>query len=69
MNEEILINVTPQETRVAVMQQGVVQELHIERGSQRGLVGNVYVGKVSACCPACSLPSSTSDWNDPPSCT
>lgn len=51
MNEEILINVTPQETRVAVIQQGVVQELHIERGSQRGLVGNVYVGKVKRVLP------------------
>jgi ribonuclease G len=51
MNEEILINVTPQETRVAVMQQGVVQELHIERGSQRGLVSNVYVGIVKRVLP------------------
>jgi ribonuclease G len=46
-----LINVTPQETRVAVMQQGVVQELHIERGSQRGLVSNVYIGKVKRVLP------------------
>lgn len=38
MSEEILINVTPQETRVAVLQQAVVQELHIERASARGLV-------------------------------
>jgi ribonuclease G len=51
MTEEILINVTPQETRVAVMQQGVVQELHIERGSQRGLVSNVYVGRVKRVLP------------------
>jgi ribonuclease G len=51
MTEEILINVTPQETRVAVMQQGVMQELHIERGSQRGLVSNVYVGKVKRVLP------------------
>ncbi len=51
MNEEILINVTPQETRVAVIQQGIVQELHIERGSQRGLVGNVYVGRVKRVLP------------------
>lgn len=51
MTEEILINVTPQETRVAVMQQGVVQELHVERGSQRGLVSNVYVGKVKRVLP------------------
>ena len=47
MSEEILINYTPQETRVAVTQQGVVQELHIERAASRGLVGNVYLGKVT----------------------
>ena len=46
MTEEFLINVTPQETRVALMQQGVVQELHIERTGSRGLVSNVYLGKV-----------------------
>ena len=46
MTEEILINVTPQETRVAVMRSGVVQELHIERAASRGLVGNIYVGRV-----------------------
>jgi len=46
VSEEILVNVTPQETRVAVMQQGVVQELHVERTRALGLVGNVYMGKV-----------------------
>ncbi|MCE1242908.1 ribonuclease G [Oryzomicrobium sp.] len=46
MAEDILINFTPQETRVAVMQQGVVQELHIERTASRGIVGNIYLGKV-----------------------
>ncbi|MFZ2540878.1 MAG: ribonuclease G [Gallionella sp.] len=46
MSEEILINVTPQETRVAVMQLGVVQDMYIERGSSRGMVSNVYFGKV-----------------------
>ena len=46
MSEDILINFTPQETRVAVMYQGVVQELHIERTASRGLVGNVYIGRV-----------------------
>jgi ribonuclease G len=51
MNEQILINVTPQETRVAVMQQGVVQELHVERTSSRGLVGNIYLGKVARVLP------------------
>ncbi len=51
MSAEILINVTPQETRVAVMHLGVVQELHIERASQRGLVDNVYYGKVCRVLP------------------
>jgi ribonuclease G len=46
MSEDILVNVTPQETRVAVVLQGVVQEIHIEREANRGLVGNVYLGKV-----------------------
>ena len=51
MSEEILINVTPQETRVAVMQLGVIQDLHIERGSNRGIVSNVYLGKVMRVLP------------------
>ena len=51
MSEEILINVTPQETRVAVMQLGVVQDLHVERGSSRGIVSNVYLGKVKRVLP------------------
>lgn len=46
MMEEILVNVTPQETRVAVLQQGTVQEIHIERSSSRGIVGNIYLGRV-----------------------
>jgi ribonuclease G len=51
VSDEILINVTPQETRVAVMQLGVVQELHIERSTARGLVGNVYLGRVCRVLP------------------
>ncbi|WP_018151224.1 ribonuclease G [Leeia oryzae] len=51
MNQEILINVTPQETRVAVMEDGIVQELHIEREAQRGLVGNIYLGQVRRVLP------------------
>ncbi|TAL89893.1 MAG: ribonuclease G [Candidimonas sp.] len=46
MSEDILINVTPFETRVALIEQGSVQELHMERHIQRGHVGNVYLGKV-----------------------
>jgi ribonuclease G len=46
MSEELLINVTPQETRVAYVENGVLQEVHIERERKRGLVGNIYKGKV-----------------------
>ena len=51
MAEDILINVTPQETRVAVMLQGVAQEIHIERAASRGLVGNVCLGRVARVLP------------------
>ena len=46
MQQDILINWSPQETRVAVVEGGAVQELHVERTLERGLVGNVYLGKV-----------------------
>ena len=46
MQQEILINWSPQETRVAVVEQAAVQELQVERTLERGLVGNVYLGKV-----------------------
>jgi len=51
MSEEILINMTPQETRVAVLENGILQELYIERTRKRGLVGNVYKGRVSRILP------------------
>jgi ribonuclease G len=46
MTQEFLINFTPQETRVALMEQGAVQELHVERTGGRGIVGNIYLGRV-----------------------
>ena len=51
MSEELLVNVTPRETRVALVENGMLQELHIERGSQRGVVGNIYKGKVQRVMP------------------
>lgn len=51
MSEEILVNVTPRETRVAVVENGMLQELHIERGGNRGVVGNIYKGKVQRVMP------------------
>ena len=49
--QDILINWSPQETRVAVVEHGAVQELHVERTLERGLVGNVYLGKVARVLP------------------
>jgi ribonuclease G len=46
MSEEILINVTPVETRVALVENGMLQEVYIERASRKGIVGNIYKGKV-----------------------
>ena len=48
---EILVNVAPRETRAAILEGGSLQEIHIERASRRGLVGNVYKGKVSRVLP------------------
>jgi len=51
MAEEILVNVTPQETRVASIENGVLQEVVVERSRNRGLVGNIYLGKVCRVLP------------------
>lgn len=49
--EDILINWSPQETRVAVVENGAIQELHVERTLERGLVGNIYSGRVARVLP------------------
>ena len=49
--QEILINSTPQETRVAVVENGSLQELQMERNAERGLVGNIYRGKARRVLP------------------
>jgi ribonuclease G len=51
MTLELLVNVTPQETRVAVVENGVLQEVFIERARRRGLVGNIYKGVVRRVLP------------------
>ena len=51
INEEILINITPRETRVAIVENGALQEVSIERQSSRGIVGNIYKGKVNRVLP------------------
>jgi len=51
MSEEILVNVTPREIRVALLENGVLQEVMIERSNSRGLVGNIYQGRISRVLP------------------
>ena len=46
MSEELLINVSPMESRVAVLDNGVLSEIYIERHNKLGLVGNIYLGTV-----------------------
>jgi ribonuclease G len=46
MSGELLINVTPSETRVALIENGSLQEVHMEREARRGLLGNIYLGKI-----------------------
>ncbi len=46
MSEAILINFTPTETRVALVDNGATQDIHIERSARKGIVGNIYAGKV-----------------------
>ncbi len=49
--EEILVNVTPNEVRAALLENGVLQEVYIERASRRGLISNIYKGRVSRVLP------------------
>ncbi len=49
--EEILVNVTPSEVRAALLENGVLQEVYIERTERRGLISNIYKGRVSRVLP------------------
>lgn len=51
ISEEILVNITPQETRVAIVENGSLQEVCIERQGCRGIVGNIYKGRVNRVLP------------------
>jgi ribonuclease G len=51
MSTEILVNIAPQETRVALVDGGAVQEVYVQRASRHGLVGNVYKGIVKRVLP------------------
>ena len=51
MSTEILVNIGPQETRVALVDGGVVQEAYVQRASRQGVVGNIYKGRVNRVLP------------------
>ena len=51
LREEILINVTPNEVRAALLENGVLQEVYIERSARRGVISNIYKGRVSRVLP------------------
>lgn len=48
---ELLMNVTPNETRIALVETGMLREVHIERQAKRGIVGNIYKGRVTRVLP------------------
>ena len=51
LKEEILINVTPSEVRAAVLENGVLQEVYVERAARRGLISNIYKGRAMRVLP------------------
>src|SRR5678816_1653902 len=51
MSIEILVNEGLGETRAAILEQGILQEIHIERAAKRGFVGNLYKGRVARVLP------------------
>ena len=51
MKREILINASPRETRVAILEDEQLVELMIDRPDNRRMVGDIYLGKVKRCCP------------------
>lgn len=69
MTAELLVNITPSETRVAYIDGGILQEIHIERESKRGIVGNIYKGRVSRVLPGMQAAFVDIGLTRPPSCT
>jgi ribonuclease G len=51
MTAEILINISPREARAALVENGVLQEIFLERANKRGLISNIYKGRVSRVLP------------------
>ena len=51
MNKDLIVSSTPQETKVALLEDGAVAEFFIEREAHRGVVGNIYKGRVTRVLP------------------
>ena len=51
MASELVINVTAHETRISLIEKGTIAELYIERTREKGIVGNIYLGKVRRVLP------------------
>ena len=51
MTRDLIVSTTPQETKVALLEDGVVSEIFIERETHRGIAGNVYKGRVTRVLP------------------
>jgi ribonuclease G len=51
MSRDLIVSTSPEETRVALLEDGVVSELFLERETQRGIVGSIYKGRVTRVLP------------------
>ncbi len=51
MTKELVINTTSQETRIALLESNHIAELYIERTREKGIVGNIYLGRVARVLP------------------
>ena len=60
MTHKMLIESDPYQTRIAVLEDDRLTEIFVERHLHRGVVGNIYKGRVSRCCRGCRRRSSTS---------
>ena len=60
MSKELVISATPHETRVAIVEDGQLCEIYIEREKEFALVGSLYKGRVTRVLRGCSQPSWTS---------
>jgi Ribonuclease G/E len=67
MKREILISATPQETRVAILEDDTLVELMVDRPESERIVGDIYLGAIQAVLPGYRQPSSTSAWRRRPS--